>query len=147
MPIYEYRCEHCGFEFEHLHRQVTESREMECEECGEQARRIPSATNFAFAHKVVGGPRPQNTGVHAIDYSFDQVIGRDAEEKRKVVEARQAHKRKVIQDNPGATGHDLSRTPDGEYRVMKPQERQMSERGRTLGQDAVRQSTPPGKTD
>ena len=78
MPIYEYRCEHCGYEFEHLHRQVTDSREMKCDECGEQAGRIPSTTNFSFAHVPVGGARPQNTGVHAIDYSYDQVIGRDA---------------------------------------------------------------------
>ena len=147
MPIYEYQCEHCGFEFEHLHRRVTDSREMECEECGEMAKRIPSATNFSFAHKPVGGPRPQNTGVHSIDYSFDQVIGRDAEEKHRLVEARQAYKRKVIKDNPGSTGHDLSRTPDGDYRVMKPQERQLSEQGRAQGLEVVRQAQPPGKTD
>jgi len=145
MPIYEYHCDGCGFEFEHLHRSVENTQKMECPECHEMARKIPSAASFSFAHKVVGGPRPQNTGVHSIDYSFDQVIGRDAEEKHRLVEERQAYKRKVIRDNAGATGHDLSRTPDGDYRVMKPEERQMSERGRALGQEVVRQGSTPGK--
>ena len=109
-----------------------------CPECGASAPKIPSAANHTFAHVPVGGARPQNTGVHAIDHSFDRVIGRDAEAKWKVIEDRQKHKRDVLKENPGATGHDLSRTSDGTYRVMPQAERTVKDTARQAGIQATK---------
>ena len=98
-----------------------------------------SPANFAFAHKVVGGPRPQNTGIHSIDYNADRVIGRDSEQKWKVAAERQAIKRQVIKDTPGATGKDLTHTYDDAqpYAVMKPEERRAVETARALNRGAL----------
>lgn len=131
MPIYEYECPECGLRFErHLPISKFDSVQA-CPECATDARKLMSAASFTFAHKPTG-PVPQNTGVHAIDYGYDTVIGRSAEHGKKVAQDRQAYKRKVIRDNPGATGKDLRRTPDGDYVVMKPAERKASEAGRDL---------------
>jgi len=117
-----------------------------CGECGEVAQKLVSSVSHTFAHTPVGGPRPQNTGVHSIDYSYDRVIGRDAEAKWKTISDRQRHKRGVIRDT-GATGHDLSRTHEGDYRVMAPAERKAAEHGRAVHRtvmDAI-ESTKPMK--
>ena len=138
MAVYEYLCGECGLKFE-TRKPMSRSAEPEaCPECGATAQKLVSQVSHTFAHQPVGGPRPQNTGVHAIDYSYDRVIGRDAEAKWKVIQERQRHKVGVIRDNPGATGHDLSRTHDGDYRVMKPEERAASERGRALHREAMK---------
>lgn len=107
-----------------------------CTECGEEAKKLISAANHTFAHQPTG-PVPQNTGVSQIDHSFDRTIGRDAEAKWKIIEDRQKYKRRVI-DQEGASGHDLSRTPDGDYRVMEKWERGMSERARNLHNEALK---------
>lgn len=122
-------------------------RNSECPECGEEAPKVPSVTNHSFAHTPVGGARPQNTGVHSIDYSFDQVIGRDAERKWKTIQDRQKRKRDVIAGTPGATGHDLSRTADGDYRVMPSAERQAKEAARSAGTKAVAASSSTPKSE
>lgn len=36
MPIYEYRCPHCGKEFEKLVPMNTDAREIECPHCGKK---------------------------------------------------------------------------------------------------------------
>ena len=132
IPIYEFDCLDCGIRFEKM-RKISEFADpAACPECNEVVNKVPSATNHSFAASIQGGPRPQNTGVHSIDYNFDRVVGRDAEAKWKDIEARQAHKRKVLRDNPGASGHDLSRTLDGEYKVMKPAERKVVETARQI---------------
>jgi len=139
MPIYEYGCIECGLIFEKL-KKLSESQETHaCPECATAAPKRVTTANFAFAHKPVGGPRPQNTGIHSIDYNADRTIGRDAEERKKVIQERQAYKRSVIRDNPGSTGHDLSRVRDteGGYRVMKPEERKAAEAGRKVHRQAV----------
>ena len=109
-----------------------------CAECGVGARKLVSAVSHMFAHTPVGGPRPQNTGVHAIDYNADRVIGRDAEAKWRVIQDRQKHKQDVIRGTPGATGHDLSRTQDGDYKVMTKAERKAAEKGRAIHRDALK---------
>ena len=45
MPMYEYRCEACGEEFEAIVR-ITEKDEVDCPECGKRAKKLVSA--FAF---------------------------------------------------------------------------------------------------
>ena len=138
MPIYEFECSGCGLRFEKM-RKLSESNDpTSCPSCGvAEARRLISAVNHSFAHTPVGGPRPQNTGVHSIDYSYDQVIGRDAEAKWKAISERQKHKVDVIKSNPGSTGFDLSRTHDGDYRVMAPSERQAAETARKVHSSAM----------
>ena len=130
MPIYEYDCNDCNVRFELLRKLSQVDDPTPCPECGRDVKKIMSPTNHSFAHNPVGGPRPQNTGVYSIDYNADRVIGRDAEQKWSVINQRQALKRRVLADNPGATGYDLSRTHDGNYRVMKPEERRLSEAAR-----------------
>ena len=143
MPIYEYLCNDCGLYFERL-RKITESdAPQSCTGCGAEAQKLVSAVNHQFAHNPVG-PRPQNTGVHQIDYNYDRVIGRDAEQKWKLIQDRVKHKRDVLRQNPGATGDDLSRTHDGSYRVMQKEERAASEAGRKIGIEAF---NPPKKTE
>ena len=138
MPIYEFTCQ-CGFRFERIKSMAKADDPEKCPECSTVARRIMSPANFAFAHKVVGGPRPQNTGIHSIDYNADRVIGRDSEQKWKVAAERQAIKRQVIKDTPGATGKDLTHTYDDAqpYAVMKPEERRAVETARALNRGAL----------
>ena len=127
MPIYEYLCTSCGLKIEKLWKSISTAQDsLTCEECGENMKKLVSAANFSFAHKPTG-PVPQNTGVHAIDYSFDQVIGRDSEQKWKTIEKRGAAKDSVIRDERKAgkvvTRDHLIPKGNGEYRVMKEEER------------------------
>ena len=138
MPIYEYECQTCGIAFERLVRRMGERSTHPCPECDQEAPKQVSAAAFTFAHKPVGGPRPQNTGVHSIDYNYDRVIGRDAEQRWKTIEARQSRKRQLMRDNK-VTGHDLARSPGGrDYHVMKPEERKASETARNLHNKALK---------
>ncbi len=147
MPIYEYECGACGLRFEKIKSMAKADNPETCSSCETpDARRLVSGANFAFAHTVQGGPRPQNTGVYSIDYNFDRVIGMDSAQKWKAISERQNHKREVIKDNPGSTGFDLSRTHDGDYRVMGAEERKQVEQGRAVGQaatQAVNQAIKP----
>lgn len=48
MPIYEYRCNACGHEFE-LFQKITDSPKRKCPHCGRlKARRIVSQTSFVL---------------------------------------------------------------------------------------------------
>jgi len=59
MPIYEYRCEACGHEFEVMQK-ISDKPVRKCESCGRQkAKRIISQTSFVLK----GG------GWYATDYS------------------------------------------------------------------------------
>lgn len=137
MPIYEYRCSDCGVQFEKLVRRMGGEPTLPCPECGTASEKQVSAAAFSFTHVPVGGPRPQNTGVHALDYNADRVIGRDAEQRWKTIEARQSRKQQLMRDND-VSGHDLARSPGGQdYHVMKPEERRASERARNLHSKAL----------
>jgi len=97
--------------------------------------------SFTFAHKVTGIPRPQNTGVHSIDYNMDRTIGRAAAEQWKVVEERKAHKDRVLRHEREAgsvvTNDALVRTPDGDYRTIQEPERKAVNSARTLHHEAT----------
>lgn len=105
--------------------------------CGEVAQRYLEAPSFGFAH-APNGAQPQNTGISGIDHSWDRTVGRDAEARWKGINERVDRKRKVLADNPGSTGFDLSRQNDGGYRVMRPEERKAAETGRDLHHEALR---------
>jgi len=52
MPIYVYRCDHCGFEFERLVFRSQDKEEVECPQCGKKgAEKKPAA----FATGSSGG--------------------------------------------------------------------------------------------
>jgi putative FmdB family regulatory protein len=104
MPVYEFQCDDCGLRFEKLFRSVSSDPEAPCGACGKSARKLVSAAAFKFAHVPVGGPRPQNTGVHSIDHNADLVIGRDAERRWKIADERKAHKEKVAREQHKAGG-------------------------------------------
>jgi len=155
VPIYEYDCE-CGLRFEKM-RPISEfDATQACPECGLDARKLVSAVNHTFAHTPVGGPRPQNTGVHAIDYNADRVIGRDAESKWKGIEARQKHKTGVLRDAAkqgiGAGMDHLVRSRGaaegaGDYRVVTEPERQVINARREVVTQVTKASkkTPAGE--
>lgn len=141
MPIFAYQCFHCGLQFDKLWKTQAAAQEAgdtyTCKSCGQPAEKQVSAANFGF-NQAVTGPGPQNTGIYGIDAKFDQVIGRDAEAKWKVINDRQSAKKQVLSANPGAEGHDLRRTSSNEYEVMPSHERGMSERARSLHTEALK---------
>ena len=109
---------------------------MPCE-CGETASLMPSAPQFVFESNTQS-LAPTNTGASSVDHNFDRIIGAGSRKLWGRIVKRHAHKRKVIRENPGISGFDLSRTPDGDYRVMKPDERRAAETGRNLHHKAIR---------
>ncbi|MBN2804456.1 MAG: zinc ribbon domain-containing protein [Deltaproteobacteria bacterium] len=58
MPIYEYRCEKCGHQFDMIQK-MSDSPVQKCEKCGEESRRIISQTSFML----------KGTGWYATDYA------------------------------------------------------------------------------
>lgn len=111
--------------------------QKECTHCGQLADRVVSTASLAFRTDIAEAT-PQNTGFSAIDHSVDRVIGLDAEKKWATIRRREAGKREVLRGT-GATKNDLSREPDGSYRVMAPGERRASETARSLHQKALKQ--------
>lgn len=152
MPLYEFQCQECGLRTEKLYRRVTDVKEIPCDACGGTATKQMSAVNHTFAHTPVGGPRPQNTGVHSIDYNPDRVIGRDAEARWKVIEERKKHKRDVLRQEHKAgraVGMEhLTRTKeDGSgYRAVTESERKVINERRTAAFEVSKQATKQAKT-
>ena len=133
MPLYVYQCGSCGLRFE-KRVGMAERASQKCD-CGQTAQQaMPTDVGFTF-NQPTSGITPQNTGIASLDASFDRVIAQDAAQKWEAVNKRDAHKRAVLRENPNATKADLSKNPDGSYRVMKQEERAMSEKARTI--DAV----------
>ncbi len=61
MPIYEYRCETCGNEYEELTRRGTRDDEVECPECGaHESHRVLSS--FAVSGGSSGGYSAGSSG-------------------------------------------------------------------------------------
>lgn len=139
MPVYEYLCEECGLKFDRIRKMSESDASQPCLDCGQAARKLVSATNHTFVHSAsqTRGMAPPNTGT-SDDYNFDKVIGRDAAKRWEGFAQRQDRKREVLRNNPGSTGYDLSRKPDGSYRVMGQQERVASEAGRSIGAEVQR---------
>jgi putative FmdB family regulatory protein len=133
MPLYEYQCEACGLKFHKLLPRAT-SEAQSCTDCGENASKQVSASNFAFGEsrrtgktgantETAGGDlvaefRDGNTGVHSVDSNIDQIIGRDSERRWNQVETREDAKKGVRREHQDRRVA-VSRTPDGEYKPMK----------------------------
>lgn len=134
MPLYRYQCE-CGLNFSARGSIQDSNSPIKCEACGAMAPRdVPSNVSVAYAGST-SGSGPQNTGLSSLDGNYDRVIGTDAKQKWGTVRERQNDKRRFLASNPGATGHDLSKLPDGTYRVMAPEERAAAEKGRHIRAD------------
>jgi putative FmdB family regulatory protein len=118
MPLYEYQCHDCGNRFERTAKPAKRE-EQPCPSCGKKARiRMNGDFSYSF-NQTVGGMEPPNTGVSAYDHMVDRVIGKDAEQRWKSIEEREAHKREVLRDNPSATATDLSVSEEGTYEVSQ----------------------------
>jgi putative FmdB family regulatory protein len=54
MPIYEFRCERCGHQFEELIYRRQEASELTCPKCGEPVVRLLSSFTSSGAAKASG---------------------------------------------------------------------------------------------
>ena len=121
MPIKKFQCYECGLEFEEMRKMSQKDEGCPCPSCPATAKKQVSASNFSFQHKPTG-PVPQNTGVASVDYNFDRVIGRDAEQKWKGIEERRSQKIKHVEAER-RSGKDIGMqhvtpTLDGGFRTL-----------------------------
>ena len=128
MPAYRFQCESCGLNF--TAQRKLDTTETPCE-CGAVAKRVlPQTVNVTVSGGSVDTSR-EATGLSGIDYNFDRAVGESSRRNWKALSERQREKIDLVRVN-GVTGWDLSRNPDGTYRVMTPQERQTSENVRSF---------------
>jgi hypothetical protein len=85
----------------------------------------------------------KDTGLSGVDYNFDRAVGESSKKNWQGIAQRQRDKIDVVQSN-GVTGWDLSRNPDGTYRVMTPEERAASERSREFHFKVVKHGKDKG---
>ena len=127
MPSYRFQCVACGLNF--LARAPIGVREHKCVGCGSMVEvGLPRSVNVSVEGDGAS-TGPSTTGMTGVDYNADRAIGSYSRLKWREIAARQRDKIGVIQAT-GASGFDLSRNPDGSYRVMTPEERSASERSR-----------------
>lgn len=135
MPQYSYQCE-CGVRFESHASIADREKPKTCPDCGKSAPRwVPDDIHGTF-DLPVSGPIPQNTGVASIDIDHDRAIGMSAKQGWEVQKKRYQEKVEIMQ-SAGVAGSDLSRNPDGSYRVLSPEEKGVFERGHSINQTAM----------
>jgi len=138
MPTYEYQCQHCGLRFEAKASMKGHMNPIKCQDCGEEApRHLPDGVTGVFNQETDGLPKPQNTGVSQIDVVADRAIGASAKKGWAHVRDRVARKRSILRDNPHVEPEDLSRTPDGDYKILSPEERGVHERANAINSKAM----------
>lgn len=116
MPIQKFECG-CGLQFE----RSTVKRVFNCPSCNTEVKaKLPSRINGQLSVKV-DGPTPQNTGT-SIDTDYDRVIAQSAKQGWAKVRQRYEHKKELLRLNPGSTGDDITRTPEGEWKIRPSQE-------------------------
>lgn len=98
MPLHEYKCSTCNFEFEELKKVNEDVETSPCKKCGSPAKR-----KISLFSSVVSGGSPTE--------SIDMTIGREAEKRWQVYGDRQSkrHKDKNIQVV------DVPKTKTGEF--------------------------------
>ncbi len=79
MPVYEYRCEKCGREFE-IEQKITESPKKRCPKCGGKVTRLISNTSFVL----------KGTGWYVTDYARKGKIEEKSKSEEKSEEKKQA---------------------------------------------------------
>lgn len=138
MPTYEYQCQNCGLRFDGRASMQDHMKPVACKSCGEDSpRHLPDAVGGVFNQETDGLPKPQNTGVSQIDVVADRAIGASAKLGWAQVRDRNSRKRTILRDTPGAEGEDLSRTPDGDYRVLSSDERGVHDRANAINSKAM----------
>jgi putative FmdB family regulatory protein len=126
MPTYRFQCEKCGLNF--TGQKPVDTAFTKCT-CGAMAPRVlPKGVNVTVSGGNVD-TRTEKVGFSGIDYGFDRAVGESARKNWNGIRGRYRDKLDIIRAND-ATGWDLSRNPDGTYRVMNPEERAASERSR-----------------
>ncbi len=136
MPTFVFQCK-CGLQFEKSVRMSRRDKPVNCK-CGEVAPRLmPEGVAGVFVQKAKGGPVPQNTGISSYDVHVDRVIGVSAEDGWGFQEKRDAVKREVLHQNPGAILRDLSHNTDGTWEVMPSKVKQRTYRGRLINEQAM----------
>jgi hypothetical protein len=114
-----------------------------CTECGKEVTRsLPKTVNAAVSGG--GADLRRDTGLSGVDYNFDRAVGESSKKNWKGISMRQRDKIDLVQSQ-GVTGWDLSRNPDGSYRVMKPEERAASERSREFHFKVVKHGKDTGQ--
>ena len=98
MPLYEYVCKSCSYEFEELVNISTEDSEVVCKNCGSSVERKMSS----FASVIAGGTTNE---------TVDMSIGREAEKRWQMHHDKQS-KRRV---NTPLTDVSLPQSKDGKY--------------------------------
>ncbi len=148
MPTYEYQCQECGLRFEARASMKDHQKPVKCKGCGEEApRHLSPDVGGVFNQETDGLPQPQNTGVSAIDTVADRAIGASAKAGWAHVRKRVARKRGILRDNPEAEPEDLSRTPDGDYKVLDPEARGVHERANAINSKAMETLRPREESD
>lgn len=138
MPLYRYQCDECGLRFDARVSTAHSTDPYPCLGCQTLANRlVPETMTSTYNPKGDGTIRPQNTGVNSYDANVDRVIGDHAKGSYEQISKRHARKREIIRDNPGISGHDLSRTDDNDYRILNTSERQAAETARNLHNSAM----------
>ena len=136
MPRYMFQCA-CGVRFEASAKVEDHSRPQPCPDCDAPSPRwMPESVDGVFNPDMDGTPGPQNTGVAAVDMESDRAIGASAKTGWQVAENRLAEKKAIIKET-GAEGEDLSRNPDGSYRVLDQKERGVHDRAQAINSLAM----------
>lgn len=135
MPTYIYQCD-CGVRFEASASMKNHDKPQPCPSCGQLAVQwVPDEIHGTF-DLPVSGPVPQNTGVSSVDTDYDRAIGKAAVQGWEVQKHRYQEKVEIMQTN-GVGGSDLSRNPDGSYRILSPEEKGVFERGNAINKKAM----------
>ena len=143
MAIYEYQCQ-CGIRFEAEAPMKDSLKPRSCPECGKLALRwVPGDVAGTFNVKT-HGIAPQNTGVHSTDVNWDRIIGKDSEEKWVAIGRHLKDKEAFMRANK-VSRNDLSRNPDGTYRVLRPEEKALHQRVIAINEAAMKALRPPSK--
>lgn len=128
MPVFRYQCESCGLNFSARVANATTAAKCSCGVEAQQDLPRGVSVTTSVSTKSVSTP---DSGLSAHDYNIDRIVGSDAKDKWDQIAARQKEKVRIIQAT-GASGFDLVRQPNGSYGVMKPQQRQASEKTRSF---------------
>jgi len=138
LPLYRYQCQECGLRFDARVSAENGTSPYPCLDCETLSERVvPETMTSTYNPTGDGSIRPQNTGVNSYDANVDRVIGDHAKTSYTHISKRHERKREIIRDNPGISGHDLSRTDDNDYRILNSDERQASETARNLHNSAM----------
>ena len=138
MPAYTYLCESCGLRFEQRVGMSQRGQPQPCQSCEKPANQVLTADVGFTVNQATTGMLPQNTGFSQIDHSFDRTIAQDSAKKWKEIDQRETRKRALLRDmDPSKTTRDLARTPDGDYKLIKPEERKIAEVGRAIDSYAM----------